>query len=111
MLMNPTDSTTDPAGDKALTDPTFIIEHDGALYVTEGVLEYRWSEDLSDEQRRGVEEIRRLYDEARRSAGGSAQTRDSAQFSGESYPQGCPVVDRMGVVAFMATKPPRPPGG
>ncbi len=109
--MNPSDSTTGPAGAKALTEPTFIIEHQGVLYVTEGVLEYRLSEDLSDEQRRGVEEVRRLYDEGRRSAGGMAQTGDAAQFSGESYPQPCPVVvDRMGMVAFMATNPPRPPG-
>ena len=110
--MNPSDSRTDPTGARALTEPTFIIEHQGALYVTEGVLEYRWSEDLSEEQRRGVEAVRRLYDEGRRSAGGSAQTAGADQFSGESDPQPCPVVvDRMGMVAFMATNPPRPPGG
>jgi hypothetical protein len=111
MLMNPSDSTNDPSAAPALRDPTFIIEHQGVLYVTEGVLEYRWSEDLTDEQKRGVKEIRRLYDEAQRSSAGSARTRNSAQLSGESYPQGCPVVERTGVVAFMATKPPRPPGG
>jgi hypothetical protein len=110
MLMDPSDSTTDPAGAPALREPTFIIEHEGALYVTEGVLEYRWSEDLTDEQKRGVEEVRRLYEEARRSAGGVAKTGDADQFSGESY-NPCPVVDSLKMVAFMATNPPRPPGG
>jgi hypothetical protein len=108
MLMDPSDSTTE----KALTQPTFIIEHQGALYVTEGVLEYRWSDDLPDEQKRGVEAVRQMYDEARRSATRSQQAGDPDQFGGDSYPQPPPVeVDRKGMIAFMATKPPRPPGG
>ena len=103
--MNPSDSTNDPSAAPALREPTFIIEHEGALYVTEGVLEYRWSEDLTDEQKRGVEEVRRLYEEARR----STKTGDTDQFSGEAY-NPCPAVDSMKMVAFMATNPPRPPG-
>jgi hypothetical protein len=97
--MNPSDSTNDPSAAPALRDPTFIIEHQGVLYVTEGVLEYRWSEELEGEQREGVQALRRFYDEARRSAGDVGQ---------ESYAQPV-VVEKMDNIAFMATSPPRPP--
>jgi hypothetical protein len=111
MLMNPTDPKKNPSA-AALREPTFIIEHEGALYVTEGVLEYRLSDDSTPEQRRGVEGLRQLYDQTRRSGAASARASDPGQSLGESYPQPPPVpVNRNGVIAFMATKPPRPPGG
>jgi hypothetical protein len=97
MLMNPSDSTNSSTA--ALRDPTFIIEHQGVLYLTEGVLEYRDSEGLEGEQREGVAALRRLYEEARRSAGDVGQ---------ETYAQPV-VVDKMDTIAFMATSPPRPP--
>jgi hypothetical protein len=93
---------------KALKEPTFIIEHQGALYVTDGVFEYRDTDAKTADQKAGVAALRKLYNDTRSTAGASA----AAAASGQSQPQPPPVpITRKAVIAFMATKPPQPPGG
>ena len=47
----------------ASSSPNFIIEHDGRYYVTVGVLEYNpAAKGLTDEQKRGIEDVRKMFD-------------------------------------------------
>lgn len=52
---------------RAYSSPTFVVEKDGVLYLTVGVLAYDPNApDLSTEQKRGVQEMQKLYQTATR---------------------------------------------
>lgn len=50
---------------RAIGDRTFIIEEDDRLYVAVAVLEYDPAAARTDEQKRGVAEVRRMYEDAK----------------------------------------------
>lgn len=50
---------------QAIGDRTFIIEEDGRLYVAVAVLEYDAASARTEDQKRGVEEVRRMYEDAK----------------------------------------------
>ena len=57
----------------ALSSPTFVIEHEGRLYVTLAVLEYDpKASGLSAEQKRGIKQMQELFRDANKMASSAA---------------------------------------
>lgn len=53
----------------AASEPNFVIEHKGRFYVTVAVLEYDpHADDMTREQKRGIEQVRDLFEHGRRYA-------------------------------------------
>jgi hypothetical protein len=65
----------------AFASPNFVIEKDGRLYVTLALIEYDpKASGLSAEQKRGVKQMQKLFDEANRKGSLRAAQLD-AEFS------------------------------
>lgn len=53
----------------ALSSPSFIVERGGRFYVTLAVLEYDPDAAVTPEQKRGVEQIRDMFEAAQKEGG------------------------------------------
>lgn len=72
------DESIDPAYDQtqiktpdraAATSPNFVIEDDGRYYIAVAVLEYDPdAENITEEERRGVDQVRQLFETSVREA-------------------------------------------
>ena len=59
-------------GKSALSSPSFVIEDEGRYYVTVAVVEYDPAAADTPEKKKGVEDVRALYDKAQKEGGGKA---------------------------------------